>query len=48
MEATREAVGDWARAAKKNAGRLIVLPVVTVIAIASVGSPARSPAKRLA
>jgi uncharacterized membrane protein HdeD (DUF308 family) len=40
MESVRAAVSDWAQQAKKNAGWLVVLGVVTVIAgVLSIASP---------
>jgi len=43
MATVREAVGDWAHEAKKNAGWLVALGVVTVIAgVLSIGSPLAS------
>jgi uncharacterized membrane protein HdeD (DUF308 family) len=43
MEGIREAVGTWAHDAKKNAGWLVILGVVTVIAgVLAMGSPLAS------
>jgi uncharacterized membrane protein HdeD (DUF308 family) len=43
METVREAVGDWAQEAKKNAGWLVALGLVTVIAgVLAMGSPLAS------
>ena len=40
MAKVREAVGDWAHEAKKNAGWLVVLGIVTVIAgLLAIGAP---------
>jgi uncharacterized membrane protein HdeD (DUF308 family) len=43
MESIREAVGTWAHDAKRNAGWLVILGVVTVIAgVLAMGSPLAS------
>jgi uncharacterized membrane protein HdeD (DUF308 family) len=43
MESIREAVGSWAHDAKRNAGWLLILGVVTVIAgVLAMGSPLAS------
>jgi uncharacterized membrane protein HdeD (DUF308 family) len=43
MDSIREAAGDWAHEAKKNAGWLVALGVVTVVAgVLAIGSPLAS------